>query len=355
LCQTYKLPWPLKPRELLMQCRNQVSHREHTLTASCRSVESKACPITSDAVRMEILESQWTFEALPPGGKMSTKVSVYILINERFAVGIRARPPTAPSAAVCPPSARRVSCARRLPAVCRVPCARRAVCVPCEGPHALPLLLIPRVAAPILRPSFAASWVVKYVQAQSLKDTVHQYHKACLRLSLPPHLDFLGWRRTRQQARAAAAAHASGALRAGAADDEWSSALMLLCALATACAVYVATLALRGGRARFWWATRSAPCALRKVGRAVSRSSTPLKPRVPLSGGGSATADAALPRSCSLTQLDHLANKPKVAGYEGSGSSAEALLSGGLAESPLSCSRRSVSASNLGNVWRLSS
>jgi len=128
--QTYKLPWPLKPRELLMQCRNQVSHREHTLTASCRSVESKACPITSDAVRMEILESQWTFEALPPGGKMSTKVSVYILINERFAVGI-------------------------------------------------------------------PSWVVKYVQAQSLKDTVHQYHKACLRLSLPPHLDFLGWRRTR--------------------------------------------------------------------------------------------------------------------------------------------------------------
>jgi hypothetical protein len=125
LCQTYKLPWPLKPRELLMQCRNQVSHREHTLTASCRSVESKACPITSDAVRMEILESQWTFEALPPGGKMSTKVSVYILINERFAVGIRARPPTAPSA-------------RRLPAVCRVPavCPPSAVCRVPDAPCA---------------------------------------------------------------------------------------------------------------------------------------------------------------------------------------------------------------------------
>lgn len=87
--QTYSLPWPLKPRELLMKCTNSFQHREYTMVATCRSVESDALPITSAAVRMEILESQWRFEALPGNGRIKTRVHVYILISERFAVGIR--------------------------------------------------------------------------------------------------------------------------------------------------------------------------------------------------------------------------------------------------------------------------
>ena len=94
--QTYKLPWPLKARELLMHCDNHISHRAATVTAKCRSAVSSVAPVTTDAVRMEILESQWLFEALPGNGRMKTRVTVYILISDRFAVGIRARDPPLP-------------------------------------------------------------------------------------------------------------------------------------------------------------------------------------------------------------------------------------------------------------------
>ena len=89
--QTYKLPWPLKSRELLMHCENKVLHREFAVTAKCHSAISDVVPVTGDAVRMEILESQWRFEALPAGGRMKTKITVYILISDRFAVGVRTR------------------------------------------------------------------------------------------------------------------------------------------------------------------------------------------------------------------------------------------------------------------------
>ena len=89
--QTYKLPWPLKSRELLMHCDNRISHREFSVTATCRSAESASVPVTSDAVRMEILESKWVFEAIPGNGRMKTRITVYILISDRFAVGIRTR------------------------------------------------------------------------------------------------------------------------------------------------------------------------------------------------------------------------------------------------------------------------
>ena len=94
--QTYGLPWPLKPRELLMHCENSISHREATLTATCHSVLTDTVPVTDAAVRMEIMESQWRFEALPGNGKMKTRVTVYILISERFAVGVRTRRASAP-------------------------------------------------------------------------------------------------------------------------------------------------------------------------------------------------------------------------------------------------------------------
>ena len=89
--QTYKLPWPLKQRELLMHCSNEISHRHATITATCHSAETPLVPITNDAVRMEIVESSWKFESIPGNGKMKTKISVYILISDKFAIGMRAR------------------------------------------------------------------------------------------------------------------------------------------------------------------------------------------------------------------------------------------------------------------------
>lgn len=102
--QTYKLPWPLKPRELLMHCEHKVLPREHAMTAKCRSVEADSVPITTDAVRMEIVESQWRFEALAGNSRMKTRISVYLLISDRFAVGIRAcrAIPCLPMPSQCP-------------------------------------------------------------------------------------------------------------------------------------------------------------------------------------------------------------------------------------------------------------
>ena len=94
--QKYRLPWPLKPRELLMKCENAISQREHTVTVTCRSVESVEVPVSDSVVRMEILESQWRFRALPGNGRIKTRVDVYILISDKFAVGMRARLPPLP-------------------------------------------------------------------------------------------------------------------------------------------------------------------------------------------------------------------------------------------------------------------
>ena len=55
--QTYGLPWPLKSRELLMRCTNDVSRGTQSVTARCASVHTDRVPISSERVRMEIIGS----------------------------------------------------------------------------------------------------------------------------------------------------------------------------------------------------------------------------------------------------------------------------------------------------------
>ena len=127
--QTYALPWPLKPRELLLKCAHEVHRSSFSVKARCSSVHTDLVPITNEAVRMEILESTWRFDALP-GDR--TKITVELLISEQFAVGV---------------------------------------------------------------PSF----VIDYVQKNSLKDSVRQFHRAATRLRLPAHPNFVAWRRSREE------------------------------------------------------------------------------------------------------------------------------------------------------------
>ena len=55
--QTYGLPWPLKSRELLMRCTNDVARGTQSVTARCASVHTDRVPISSERVRMEIIGS----------------------------------------------------------------------------------------------------------------------------------------------------------------------------------------------------------------------------------------------------------------------------------------------------------
>jgi len=137
--QQYALPWPLKPRELLMSCTSAVLHREQAVVSTCHSAHSDLVPVTDEAVRMEILESNWRFTALPRG---RTRILVDLTISEKYSVGI---------------------------------------------------------------PTF----VIKYVQDHSLKDSVHAFLKASRRLKLPPTSSFVSWARTRAEAKAATAALAA--------------------------------------------------------------------------------------------------------------------------------------------------
>lgn len=274
--QTYNLPWPLKTRELLMHCENKILPREHIMTAMCHSAEADVRPITSENVRMEILESRWRFEALPGNGRMQTRITVQILINDRFAVGV---------------------------------------------------------------PSF----VVKYVQDQALKDSVHQFVRACRKLNLPPHNDFVSWRRTRQQARAATlAAATAGATQGDEAipDDEWGwacvSALLLSIAVA---AVLRRPHIMSDMRLRFrrW----RHPRAVRRLERALAQTAVDLQPRVPTTGSGF----GAITRSCSLTHIPS-----EVRGADACSDTAALLLAGNVDAMRLVSQRRSLSASNIANV-----
>ena len=125
-------------QETLMKCEHNIQRSSHSMTTVCRSVQSSAVPITSDAVRsaryrpgptlshpkfrikpsrtsdhphhataprdgrtqrshsppsrhascasaVEILQSTWLFEAQP---RDRTKVSTELLISEQFAAGV---------------------------------------------------------------------------------------------------------------------------------------------------------------------------------------------------------------------------------------------------------------------------
>ena len=52
-------------RELVLRCHNDLQRGALRMTARCRSVHTDLVPVTSRAVRMEIQESVWRFEAMP--------------------------------------------------------------------------------------------------------------------------------------------------------------------------------------------------------------------------------------------------------------------------------------------------
>ena len=184
------------------------------------------------------------------------------------------------------------------------------------------------------------------MQDQALKDSVHQFHKAVRRLNMPPHPDFVGWRRTRQQTRAAAAAAASDADATadsleGESSTAWGMSLTLL-------AICAATLPFtRTGRAslRRWRSARDASRDASQLRRKVSRAAVEQRPpRVPTS---SSVSTGLLPRSCSLSQIDLSLR------VDGRGD-ASALLFADEGKK-LAGSRRSLSASDLANVLAVTS
>ncbi|KOO31304.1 lipid-binding start [Chrysochromulina tobinii] len=83
--QTYGLPWPLKSRELLMRCTNDVARGTQSVTARCASVHTDRVPISSERVRMEIIGSMWKFDSLP---LERTRITVELAISENFTVGV---------------------------------------------------------------------------------------------------------------------------------------------------------------------------------------------------------------------------------------------------------------------------
>lgn len=145
MMQRYKLPWPLKPRELLMSCRHDVQRAKNAMSTICRSVDSPLWPLTDEAVRMEILESEWRFEALARGG---TRLSTRVDISPQFAAGV---------------------------------------------------------------PGF----IVKYMQDQSMKDSVREFARAVDRLKLPPQGAFVSWKRPSGHAATAATTTPSATAASG--------------------------------------------------------------------------------------------------------------------------------------------
>ena len=62
--QTYRLPWPMAPRDVLLKCERHKNDRDAVLTSECRSVESTAAPVRDSVVRMELSHTAWRIEAL---------------------------------------------------------------------------------------------------------------------------------------------------------------------------------------------------------------------------------------------------------------------------------------------------
>ena len=94
--QQYSLPWPLKPRELLMSCTSAVLHREQAVVSTCHSAHSDLVPVTDEAVRMEIKESNWRLTALPRG---RTRILVDLTISEQCEPRAPEQTPRAPAPA----------------------------------------------------------------------------------------------------------------------------------------------------------------------------------------------------------------------------------------------------------------
>lgn len=83
--QEYTMPWPLAPRDLLMQCKRTTLHRETRLLSTCRSVTHDAAPSRPGVVRMELADSEWDLVALP-GDR--TRVKLSMAVTPEMAVGM---------------------------------------------------------------------------------------------------------------------------------------------------------------------------------------------------------------------------------------------------------------------------
>ena len=83
--QSYKLPWPLKTRELVMKCKHETFRSQHRLVATCQSVVSDKVSEREDRVRMEIVKSRWNFQALSNG---KTRIATDIWVDEKFSAGV---------------------------------------------------------------------------------------------------------------------------------------------------------------------------------------------------------------------------------------------------------------------------
>ena len=201
---------------------------------------------------------------------------------------------------------------------------------------------------------FPANFVVKYMQDQALKDSVYQFHKASRRLAMPPLADFVGWRRTRRQARAASSsATASTAVRTDSSAGTMGAGLWWCLALTSAAAAWLTLAAaacgalavLRPSEFRRLLARWHRPAALRRLERALARAAAERRqrpPRVPTGG-----LHGAMPRSCSLSQL------AESRGFEARTDASALLGATPEAPRPLSGKRRSLSASDLADMIRL--
>ena len=194
--------------------------------------------------------------------------------------------------------------------------------------------------------------MTKFVQSEALKESVTQFHRACRRLRMPAHPDFLSWKRTRQQVRAAAAlATHSDPDDASSSTGHtpwglWVASILSTCIAILGCCVRpgseLSSLSSLLRRLSSQWHVRQ----FVKVGRAGRHSAVDL--RVPTHGNG-----GGLKRSCSLTQI---ADTRCVLGGEVRtdllmDGSLGAVLGGDAEQQRLETSRRSLSLG--AKMWRL--
>ena len=75
--QTYNLPWPLLPRDLLVNCKRDIDKRGAHVIQTCHSLEHPDAPITPSHVRLLITRSTFELYSLP-GDKTRLRLSLQI-------------------------------------------------------------------------------------------------------------------------------------------------------------------------------------------------------------------------------------------------------------------------------------
>lgn len=83
--QQYKLPWPLLPRDMLLQCDRKIMAKTAKVTSECKSVVSSEVPERSGVVRMTLERTSWELEALN-GDR--TRITLTLVVPASMAVGV---------------------------------------------------------------------------------------------------------------------------------------------------------------------------------------------------------------------------------------------------------------------------